>query len=137
MKLFLIILIFLPKSLSSDNSLRVNEESPNLVPENVIVTLTTYVPNQKETDSSPHITASGFKIDTSNPKKHRIIAISRDLKRKWGFNKKVRIRKAGKYNGVYVIKDLMNKRFKKSVDILVSENDKPIKLKNVQISLIK
>ena len=137
MKLFLIILIFLPKSLSSDNSLRVNEESPNLVPENVIVTLTTYVPNQKETDSSPHITASGFKIDTSNPKKHRIIAISRDLKRKWGFNKKVRIRKAGKYNGVYVIKDLMNKRFKKSVDILVSEDDKPIKLKNVQISLIK
>ena len=137
MKLFLIILISLPKSLSSDNSLRVNEESPNLVPENVIVTLTTYVPNQKETDSSPHITASGFKIDTSNPKKHRIIAISRDLKRKWGFNKKVRIRKAGKYNGVYVIKDLMNKRFKKSVDILVSEDDKPIKLKNVQISLIK
>ena len=50
MKLFLIIFIFLPKTLSSDNSVRVNEENPNLVPENVIVTLTTYVPNQKETD---------------------------------------------------------------------------------------
>jgi 3D (Asp-Asp-Asp) domain-containing protein len=145
MRNLLIILSFLPFSTSSDNFHKVKEEESNLVPENVtntnldneVVTLTTYVPNQKETDSSPHITASGFKIDSSNPKKHRIIAISRDLKKKWGFNKKVRIRKAGKYNGVYVIKDVMNKRFRKRIDILVGENDKPTKLTNVHISLVR
>jgi 3D (Asp-Asp-Asp) domain-containing protein len=90
-----------------------------------------------ETDSSPNITASGFKIDIKNPKKHRIIAVSRDLKRKWKFNQKVRIRKAGKYNGIYTIKDVMNKRHRKRIDILVGPKEKPIKLKNVQVTLIK
>ena len=33
------------------------------------VTLTTYSATLGETDSTPHITASGFKIDTTNPKK--------------------------------------------------------------------
>ena len=45
------------------------------------VTLTTYSTTIGQTDSTPHITASGFKIDTTNPKKHRIIAVSRDLKK--------------------------------------------------------
>lgn len=102
-----------------------------------VVTLTTYSPSMGETDSTPNITASGFKIDTANPRKHRIIAISRDLKRKWKFNQKVRIRKAGKYNGVYTVKDLMNKRFKNRVDILVGKDDKQVKLSNVQITAIK
>ena len=75
-----------------------------------VVTLTTYSPIEGETDSTPNITASGFKIDINNPKKHKIIAVSRDLKRKWKFNQKVRIRKAGKYNGVYTVKDVMNIR---------------------------
>jgi 3D (Asp-Asp-Asp) domain-containing protein len=102
-----------------------------------VVTLTTYSPSMGETDSTPNITASGFKIDTANPRKHRIIAISRDLKRKWKFNQKVRIRKAGKYNGDYTVKDLMNKRFKNRVDILVGKDDKQVKLSNVQITAIK
>ena len=102
-----------------------------------VVTLTTYSPSMGETDSTPNITASGFKIDTANPRKHRIIAISRDLKRKWKFNQKVRIRKAGKYNGDYTVKDLMNKRYKNHVDILVGKDDKQVKLSNVQITAIK
>jgi 3D (Asp-Asp-Asp) domain-containing protein len=60
------------------------------------VTLTTYSATIGQTDSTPHITASGFKIDTINPKKHRIIAVSRDLKKKWPFGTKVRIKRAGK-----------------------------------------
>ena len=102
------------------------------------VTMTIYSPTNSETDSTPDLTASGFKIDTENPSRHKIIAVSRDLKRKgWGFNKKVRIRKAGRYNGVYTIKDLMNKRYKKTIDILVDEDHKPVKLKNVEITLLK
>ena len=101
-----------------------------------VVTLTTYSPIEGETDSTPNITASGFKIDLNNPKKHKIIAVSRDLKRKWKFNQKVRIRKAGKYNGVYTVKDVMNKRHKKRIDILVGLTEKPIKLKGVEVTLL-
>ncbi len=101
------------------------------------VTLTTYVPTEGETDSTPHITASGFKIDPKNPEKHRIIAVSRDLKRKWPFGTKVRIKSAGKYNGVYTVKDVMNKRYKKRIDILIGEDDKQITMRNVKITKIK
>jgi len=101
------------------------------------VTLTIYSPSTSQTDSTPNLTASGFKIDTTNPSKHRIIAVSRDLKKKgWGFGKKVRIKKAGKFNGVYTIRDLMNKRHKNRIDILVDDEEKPVKLKNVEVTLI-
>jgi len=101
------------------------------------VTLTTYSPTEGETDSTPHLTASGFKIDKENPKRHRIIAVSRDLKKKWPFGTKVRIKKAGKYNGVYTVKDVMNKRHENRIDILIGEDDKQTKIKNVKITKIK
>jgi 3D (Asp-Asp-Asp) domain-containing protein len=102
-----------------------------------IVTLTIYSPLQGETDSTPNITASGFKIDVDDPGKHNIIAVSRDLKSKWKFNQKVKVSKAGKYNGIYTIKDVMNKRHKKRIDILVGPNEKPIKLRGIEVTLIK
>lgn len=101
------------------------------------VTLTTYAPTEGETDSTPHLTASGFKIDKHNPKRHRIIAVSRDLKKKWPFGTKVRIKKAGKYNGVYTVKDVMNRRYKKRIDILIGKEDKQITMRNVKITKIK
>lgn len=142
MRLIIVILLFLiPQTVGNFISFDVidnviTKEIKNVWKEKV--TMTIYSPTNSETDSTPDLTASGFKIDTDNPSKHRIIAVSRDLKRKgWGFNKKVRIRKAGKYNGVYTIKDLMNKRYKKTIDILVDEDHKPVKLKNVEITLLK
>jgi len=98
-----------------------------------LVTVTTYTATKGETDSTPNITASGFKIDTNNPKKHRIIAISRDLKAKWKFGSKIRIINAGRYNGDYYVKDLMNKRWKNRIDILVNADDKQTKLYNIKI----
>jgi 3D (Asp-Asp-Asp) domain-containing protein len=97
------------------------------------VTLTTYSPTSQECDSTPHITASGFKIDTVNPKKHRIIAVSRDLKKKWKFGTRVRIKNAGKYNGIYTVKDVMNKRYKNRIDLLIGGDDKHTTIKNVKI----
>ena len=137
MKNILLILTLLPKIVGNSefkSEMSMTQHSEN---NTEVVTLTTYTPMLGETDSSPNITASGFKIDVKNPKKHKIIAISRDLKRKWKFNQKVRIRKAGKYNGVYTIKDVMNKRHKKRIDILVGPKAKPIKLRNVQVTLMK
>jgi 3D (Asp-Asp-Asp) domain-containing protein len=109
--------------------IRVNKMIETITPE--IVTLTTYKASESETDSTPNITASGFKI--TNPKKHRIIAVSRDLKKKYKFGQKIRITGAGKYNGTYRVHDLMNKRYRKRIDILVGHNDKQTKLKKVKI----
>lgn len=135
MKNLLFAIIFLPNTVSKGEISVIGSSITDLSVD--VVTLTTYTPTKKETDSTPNITASGYKIDTSNPKKHRIIAVSRDLKKKWKFNQKVRIRKAGKYDGVYTVKDVMNRRYKKRIDILIGKRDKQVKLTNVQIVAIK
>jgi 3D (Asp-Asp-Asp) domain-containing protein len=121
-------MLILPYELKREE-VRVNKMIETITPE--IVTLTTYKATESETDSTPNITASGFKI--TNPKKHRIIAVSRDLKRKWGWGTKVRIVGAGKYSGTYRVHDVMNKRYRKRIDILVGHNDKQTKLKKVKI----
>jgi 3D (Asp-Asp-Asp) domain-containing protein len=112
------------------------EESSNLE-ELGIVTVTTYKATSEETDSTPNVTASGFKISKKNPKKHRIIAVSRDLKRKLKFGQRVRLRNAGKYNGEYVVRDVMNKRYKKRIDILINPKDKQTKLSKVKVYKVK
>ena len=98
-----------------------------------IVTVTTYSPTVEQTDSTPLITASGFEINPTNPKKQRIIAVSRDLKKKYKFCKKVRITGIGKLSGTYTIRDVMNKRYKKRVDILIGEDDKQTSFKNAKL----
>jgi len=93
-----------------------------------IVTLTTYSTTEGETDDSPNITASGFEIDEDNPKKHRIIAVSRDLKRRLKFGEKVILSNAGRFNGVWYVRDLMNSRFRNKIDVLINEDDKQTKM---------
>ena len=122
------VLICLPYEMEKEE-VRINKMIETIKPE--IVTLTTYKASETETDSTPNITASGFKI--TNPKKHKIIAVSRDLKRKYKFGQKVRITGAGKYNGTYRVHDVMNKRYRKRIDILIGHNDKQTKLKKVKI----
>jgi 3D (Asp-Asp-Asp) domain-containing protein len=106
-------------------------ERDEVVPD--IVTVTTYSITEGETDSTPLLTASGFKINPKNPKKHRIIAVSRDLKRKYRFGQRVRITNAGKYNGEYVVRDLMHHRWKNKIDILINPSDKQTKLRKVKM----
>jgi 3D (Asp-Asp-Asp) domain-containing protein len=106
-------------------------ERDEVVPD--IVTVTTYSITEGETDSTPLLTASGFKINPNNPKKHRIIAVSRDLKRKYRFGQRVRITNAGKYNGEYVVRDLMHHRWKNKIDILINPSDKQTKLRKVKM----
>ncbi len=98
-----------------------------------VVTLTTYSTTEGETDDSPTITASGFEIDEDNPKKHRIIAVSRDLKRRLKFGEKVVLSNAGRFNGVWYVRDLMNSRFKNKIDVLINPDDKQTKMFGVVI----
>jgi 3D (Asp-Asp-Asp) domain-containing protein len=123
--------ILIPYEIQQEN-LRIEKIVQTQQPE--IVTLTTYKAVESETDSTPMITASGFKI--TNPKKHKIIAISRDLRRKWGWGTKVRIVGAGKYDGTYRVHDLMNKRYRKRIDILIGTKDKQTKLKKIKVYTI-
>lgn len=123
-------LLFLPYELKR-GKLEVLEQIKVIKP--VVVTVTTYKANSDETDEDPHITASGFVIDMDNPHKHRLIAISRDLKRKWKFGTKVLIEGTGVHDGVYYVRDLMNKRYKKRVDILIGHEDKQQTFKKVKI----
>jgi 3D (Asp-Asp-Asp) domain-containing protein len=123
-----IVLICLPYEMEKEE-VRINKMIETIKPE--IVTLTTYKASEGETDSTPNITASGFKI--TNPKKHKIIAVSRDLKKKYKFGQKIRITGAGKYNGTYRVHDVMNKRYRNRIDILIGHNEKQTKLKKVKI----
>jgi 3D (Asp-Asp-Asp) domain-containing protein len=129
------IILFLPSELRREEA-RVNEYVSSVAPSEV-VTLTTYTPTAEECDSTPLITASGFKINESNPKRHRIIAVSRDLKRKYKFGTKLRIKGAGKYDGTYTVRDVMNKRYTKRIDILVGKTDKQTKVKKVKVYKLK
>ena len=100
-----------------------------------MVTVTMYHPVPKQTDSSPYITASGFRLDKKNPKKDRIIAISRDLKQKLDFGDTVILQGIGKWDGEYVVHDVMNKRFKNRIDILINPNDEATMFKEAKLMI--
>ena len=72
----------------------------------------------------------------NNPEIHRIIAVSRDLEAK-GFkmNSIVVISNAGDMNGLWVVRDRMNKRWTNRIDFLVDETMKGGKWTNVKIKL--
>lgn len=86
------------------------------------VTATVYHAVKEQTNNDPTHTASMFKIDLKNPYRHRIIAVSRDLLVNFPFGTKVEVIGVGKYNGIYTVQDVMNKRYKKRVDILINED---------------
>lgn len=100
------------------------------------VTATIYHATIKQTDSTPDRTATNFKINMNNPESHRIIAVSRDLEAK-GFkmNSIVVVSNAGDMDGLWVIRDRMNKRWTNRIDFLVDETLKGGKWNNVKIKL--
>lgn len=85
------------------------------------VSYTVYNCVSAQCDDSPLITSDLSKIDTNKLNKGLIkwIAISRNLEKEFPMGTKVRVSKGGKFNGVWVIHDKMNKRFKDKIDFLV------------------
>lgn len=101
------------------------------------VTLTYYQPVKEQCDSKPLITADGSKINLNNLKSGKIrwCAISRDLLYLFPKGKPKRIYIEG--FGTYHVRDVMNRRFHHSVDILIHpKNSKRIKLNKVKIKII-
>lgn len=101
------------------------------------VTLTYYHPVKEQCDDQPLITADGSKIDLSRLKKGEIrwCAISRDLLWLFPKNKPKRIWIEG--YGIYEVRDVMHKRQKHKVDILLHPQDKQhIYKKHVKIKIL-
>lgn len=93
------------------------------------VSASVYFPEPHQTDSSPFITADGSRINRKNPKQHRWIAVSRDLHTRWGgdlaYGDSLWVTGiSDDLDGLYIVRDVMNRRFKKQVDILVGRRDK-------------
>ena len=65
-----------------------------------------------------------------------MIAISRDLKELFAFGDRVELTNAGKFNGIWFIHDLMNKKYKNKIDILINPSDRQRSLEGVVISKI-
>ena len=73
-----------------------------------------------QTNNDPGYTAFMFKLDLDNPYKHKIIAVSRDLLKKYPKGTKVYV-EGTIYDGVYTVMDKMNKRYTNRVDLLINE----------------
>jgi 3D (Asp-Asp-Asp) domain-containing protein len=100
------------------------------------VTATIYHAVPHQTDSTPVRTATNVKINRYIPEFLGIIAVSRDLESK-GFkmNTLVKVSNAGDMNGIWVIRDRMNKRWTNRIDFLVDETMKGGKWTNVKIEI--
>ena len=101
------------------------------------VTVTMYNPTRGQTDSTPNITADGTRINPKRASSYRYIALSRDLLSRWGgpfnYGDYVILEGAGKNSGVYQVKDTMNPRITRTVDILKTPGSKLFKYTDVKL----
>jgi len=92
------------------------------------VTVTTYNPTRQQTDSTPNQTADGTIIKPWLATNYRYVALSRDLLSRWGgpfdYGDYVVIEgtDGGKWDGLYQVRDTMNPKWVKRVDILTTNS---------------
>lgn len=106
--------------------------------------LTIYHPSKRQCDKTPLITASNAKINTEKLKNQKIrwMALSRDLLNRWKgefhYGDTVRVQSGDpQIDGLWVIKDTMNKRFKNRGDLLFDHSvRKSGKWNNVAITRV-
>lgn len=96
-----------------------------------VVTATTYTLAPRENGPYGNQLASGFR---ANPKTDRIIAVSRDLLKSYPFHSKVVVTNAGNFNGVWIVEDIMNKRYRKRIDFLIADKSEQNKFYKVKLS---
>ena len=86
------------------------------------VSYTVYNAVEGQTDSTPLLTADQSII--TKPIDYRWVALSRDLLKVYPYGTKLNLCGCSdsSYNGVWVVHDTMNKRFKNKIDFLVNDN---------------
>ena len=90
------------------------------------VTVTTYNPTKEQCDSTPNQTADGTIIKPWKATQYRYVALSRDLLSRWGgpfeYGDYVVIEGTDGWDGVYQVRDTMNPKWVKRVDILTTDS---------------
>lgn len=102
------------------------------------VTLTCYQPIKSQCNNEPLVTSDGSKINLYHLRNNKIkwCAISRDLL--WLFPKGKPKRVYIEGYGEYQVKDIMNKRHKHRIDILIHPKDsKRINVEHVKVKILK
>jgi hypothetical protein len=102
--------------------------------------LTGYHPVKEQTDSTPDITADGTKFDISKAGEYKFVALSRDLLThfkgggadiKFGDYIFIKGTPGGAQDGIYQVRDTMNKRHTQWIDILLTPGEKSFYYRNV------
>ncbi len=125
-----------------------------LLYDNIVATI--YYPTKNQCDDTPDITADGSRIDIDNASTLRWVAISQDMlydtsKLKYINNKndnrfkgKIKfgdtimvVSKHEKINGIWIVHDVLNKRYTQRIDFLQSIDDKSIYGKYDSIKIYK
>ena len=105
--------------------------------EGMEVTVTMYHPVSRQTDSTPNILADGTRIRVHKASEYKFIAVSRNLLKRHGgfldYGDFIVLKGTDGKDGVYQVKDTMNKRFVNRVDILESPGTKPYKFDSAKI----
>ena len=102
--------------------------------------LTGYHPVPEQTDSTPDITADGTKFDIDRAGEYKYVALSRDLLTH--FNRRgadinfgdyifIKGTPDGAQDGIYQVRDTMNKRHTQWIDILLTPGERSFYYKNV------
>ncbi len=105
----------------------------------VVVDVTMYRPNVRETDNTPNITADGTRIRISKASDYKFVALSRNLLKRWGgpfdYGDFILIKGTtdGHKDGVYNVRDTMNPKYVNYVDILESKHVQPYKYTDVHL----
>lgn len=105
------------------------------------VEVTMYHPVVEQTDDTPDQVADGTYFDIFNASPLKWIAVSRDLHSRYGGTLKfgdiiyIKIPYSNK-SGFYLVKDLMNKRFTKKIDILESIGHEIYKYPSAQLYFV-
>lgn len=123
------------KAYLTDLKTEIKSDTLKGTPYTVIATM--YFPVASQCDNSPLITADGTKINPKEASKQKLVALSRDLLKRWGgsfsYGDLIEIKGIGKRDGIYRVADTMNKRFTNKIDILESYGTPLYKFKEVTI----
>ena len=120
-----------------EENVALTETLAELKSEGMDVTVTMYQPVRYQTDSTPNILADGTRIRTKEASNYKFIAVSRNLLKRWGgwldYGDFVLLKGTTGKDGVYQVRDTMNKRYVNRIDILESIDVKPYKFDKAKI----
>ena len=117
--------------------LKIDELTNGVRLDGLDVVVTMYHPVRGQTDRTPDILADGTKITIHKASEYKYVAVSRNLLKRWGgwldYGDFIVLTGTDGKNGVYQVKDTMNKRFVNRIDILESPGTKPYKFTDAKI----